>query len=446
MEKYNDILIIGLGVSGKAAVTALSKLKIKVYAYDDNIKNISQIPEDISNLGIDFLFSPEIVMDKKFKLVMKSPGINPNHILIQNLKNAGAKIISDLELGYKYKGDEKLICITGTNGKTTTTVLVNDILNSGGISSNAVGNIGVGAVFELINTTKDFLVIECSSFQLDDVDLFKPNISVIMNITSDHLDYHGTTENYKNAKLNILKNLNKKDYAVLNFDDKNLKELRGDYNKIFISTLEKIESGVYLYDGKIFISEKGVSTEYLDTKDIYIKGVHNYYNIMASIAVAEILKLDREIVKETIQNFQGVPHRLQFVRLHNGVSYYNDSKGTNSDSTMKAIASFDNPLIIFLGGYDKKEDFTELLNMGKDKIKAILAIGQTKDQVVNKALELGYKNIYEIDNLEEGINIASKISQTGDVVLLSPACASWGMFKNFEERGNKFIQLVEELK
>ncbi|NLD17737.1 MAG: UDP-N-acetylmuramoyl-L-alanine--D-glutamate ligase [Tissierellia bacterium] len=446
MEKYNDILIIGLGVSGKAAVTALSKLKIKVYAYDDNIKNISQIPEDISNLGIDFLFSPEMVMDKKFKLVMKSPGINPNHILIQNLKNAGAKIISDLELGYKYKGDEKLICITGTNGKTTTTVLVNDILNSGGISSNAVGNIGVGAVFELINTTKDFLVIECSSFQLDDVDLFKPNISVIMNITSDHLDYHGTTENYKNAKLNILKNLNKKDYAVLNFDDKNLKELRGDYNKIFISTLEKIESGVYLYDGKIFISEKGVSTEYLDTKDIYIKGVHNYYNIMASIAVAEILKLDREIVKETIQNFQGVPHRLQFVRLHNGVSYYNDSKGTNSDSTMKAIASFDNPLIIFLGGYDKKEDFTELLNMGKDKIKAILAIGQTKDQVVNKALELGYKNIYEIDNLEEGINIASKISQTGDVVLLSPACASWGMFKNFEERGNKFIQLVEELK
>ncbi|MFB0972102.1 MAG: UDP-N-acetylmuramoyl-L-alanine--D-glutamate ligase [Neofamilia sp.] len=446
MEKYNDILIIGLGVSGKAAVTALSKLKIKVYAYDDNIKNISQIPEDISNLGIDFLFSPEMVMDKKFKLVMKSPGINPNHILIQNLKNAGAKIISDLELGYKYKGDEKLICITGTNGKTTTTVLVNDILNSGGISSNAVGNIGVGAVFELINTTKDFLVIECSSFQLDDVDLFKPNISVIMNITSDHLDYHGTTENYKNAKLNILKNLNKKDYAVLNFDDKNLKELRGDYNKIFISTLEKIESGVYLYDGKIFISEKGVSTEYLDTKDTYIKGVHNYYNIMASIAVAEILKLDREIVKETIQNFQGVPHRLQFVRLHNGVSYYNDSKGTNSDSTMKAIASFDNPLIIFLGGYDKKEDFTELLNMGKDKIKAILAIGQTKDQVVNKALELGYKNIYEIDNLEEGINIASKISQTGDVVLLSPACASWGMFKNFEERGNKFIQLVEELK
>ena len=304
MEKYNDILIIGLGVSGKAAVTALSKLKIKVYAYDDNIKNISQIPEDISNLGIDFLFSPEMVMDKKFKLVMKSPGINPNHILIQNLKNAGAKIISDLELGYKYKGDEKLICITGTNGKTTTTVLVNDILNSGGISSNAVGNIGVGAVFELINTTKDFLVIECSSFQLDDVDLFKPNISVIMNITSDHLDYHGTTENYKNAKLNILKNLNKKDYAVLNFDDKNLKELRGDYNKIFISTLEKIESGVYLYDGKIFISEKGVSTEYLDTKDTYIKGVHNYYNIMASIAVAEILKLDREIVKETIQNFQ----------------------------------------------------------------------------------------------------------------------------------------------
>lgn len=446
MEKYNDILIIGLGVSGKAAVTALSKLKIKVYAYDDNIKNVSQIPEDISNLGIDFLFSPEMVMDKKFKLVMKSPGINPNHILIQNLKNAGAKIISDLELGYKYKGDEKLICITGTNGKTTTTVLVNDILNSGGISSNAVGNIGVGAVFELINTTKDFLVIECSSFQLDDVDLFKPNISVIMNITSDHLDYHGTTENYKNAKLNILKNLNKKDYAVLNFDDKNLKELRGDYNKIFISTLEKIESGVYLYDGKIFISEKGVSTEYLDTKDTYIKGVHNYYNIMASIAVAEILKLDREIVKETIQNFQGVPHRLQFVRLHNGVSYYNDSKGTNSDSTMKAIASFDNPLIIFLGGYDKKEDFTELLNMGKDKIKAILAIGQTKDQVVNKALELGYKNIYEIDNLEEGINIASKISQTGDVVLLSPACASWGMFKNFEERGNKFIQLVEELK
>lgn len=446
MKKYKDILIMGLGVSGKSAVITLSKLDINIYVYDDNIKNKSQIPDDMKNLGINFLFSPETVLEKDFQLVMKSPGINPSHELIKKLKKNESKIISDLELGFMNKGNEKLICITGTNGKTTTTVLINDILNSSGLSSNAVGNIGVGAVFELVNTKKDFLVIECSSFQLDDIDLFKPNISIIMNITSDHLDYHLTTENYKKSKLNILKNLDNNDYAILNYDDKNLKYLKGNYKKIFISTIDKVDSGIYLYDNRIFISKNGRTTEYIDTKDIFIKGVHNYYNIMASIAVAEILNLDRKIVKETIKKFRGVPHRLQFVRIHNGVSYYNDSKGTNSDSTMKAIASFDNPLIIFLGGYDKKEDFTELLDIGKDKIKAILAIGQTKDKIVKKALEVGYKNIYEIENLEEGITIANKISESGDVVLLSPACASWGMFKNFEERGNKFIQLVKELK
>ena len=214
---------MGLGVSGKSAVITLSKLDINIYVYDDNIKNKSQIPDDMKNLGINFLFSPETVLEKDFQLVMKSPGINPSHELIKKLKKNESKIISDLELGFMNKGNEKLICITGTNGKTTTTVLINDILNSSGLSSNAVGNIGVGAVFELVNTKKDFLVIECSSFQLDDIDLFKPNISIIMNITSDHLDYHLTTANYKKSKLNILKNLDNNDYAILNYDDKNLK-------------------------------------------------------------------------------------------------------------------------------------------------------------------------------------------------------------------------------
>lgn len=446
MLKLDKILIMGLGVSGKSAAKVMSKMGIETYVYDDYINDISQVPDELIDWDLNFIFDLQEVLQMDLEWVMKSPGINPKNELIEKLKLKGTKIISDLELGFMFIGNEKLIGVTGTNGKTTTTVLINEILNACGISGDAVGNIGVGAVSELINTKKDFLVVECSSFQLQDVNIFKPNISVITNISSDHLDYHENVENYKKAKFNIIKNLNPNDFAVLNWDDKNLKNISGNFNKIYVSAEEKLSSGIYLDNYKIYVSKNNEIKEYLDVREVNIKGLHNYYNIMLSIGVSEILNLDKKIVKKTIENFQGVPHRLQFVRNLKGVHYYNDSKGTNSDSTIKAISAFSEPIIIILGGYDKKEDFTELLKIGKGKIKAILAIGETQSQIIKTANLLGYENTYKIDSLHDGVNLAKDLSSEGDIVLLSPACASWDMFKNFEERGNEFIQLVENLK
>lgn len=440
------ILIMGLGVSGKSAAKVMAKKGFDVYAYDDNINELSKVPEELEGLDIKYLFYSHEVYNENFSLAMKSPGINPQNPLVIGLTQNGTKIISDLEMGFLFKGKEKIIGVTGTNGKTTTTVLINEILNGCGVSSDAVGNIGVGAVSELINTKKEALVVECSSFQLEDIDKFKPDISVITNISSDHLDYHQTVENYQNAKLNIVKNLKADDYAVLNFDDKVSKNIDGDFKKIFISGKEKLENGIFLEDKTIYFGKDGNIEKYMNVEDVKIKGVHNYYNIMCAIGVSEVLNLDRNKVIEVIKSFQGVSHRLEFVRELNGVSYYNDSKGTNSDSTMKAISAFDNPIIILLGGYDKKEDFKELLEFGKNKIKTIIAMGETKEKILLQGKNLGYKEIYDVDSLEEGVKLAKDLSNSGDIVLLSPACASWGMFKNFEERGNKFIQLVENLK
>lgn len=440
------ILIMGLGVSGKSAAKVMAKKGFDVYAYDDNINKLSKVPEELEGVDIKYLFYSHEVYNENFSLAMKSPGINPQNPLVIGLKQNGTKIISDLEMGFLFKGKEKIIGVTGTNGKTTTTVLINEILNGCGVSSDAVGNIGVGAVSELINTKKEALVVECSSFQLEDIDKFKPDISVITNISSDHLDYHQTVENYQNAKLNIVKNLKADDYAVLNFDDKVSKNIDGDFKKIFISGKEKLENGIFLEDKIIYLGKEGNIEKYMNVEGIKIKGIHNYYNIMCAIGVSEVLNLDKNKVIEVIKSFQGVSHRLEFVRELNGVSYYNDSKGTNSDSTMKAISAFDNPIIILLGGYDKKENFKELLEFGKNKIKTIIAMGETKEKILLQGKNLGYKEIYDVDSLEEGVNLAKDLSNSGDIVLLSPACASWSMFKNFEERGNKFIQLVENLK
>lgn len=436
---------MGLGVSGKSAASAMLEKELIVYAYDDFIKDESQIPNDMKELGIKFLFSHDEVLEKIVPVAMKSPGIKPHNGLIQKLKAQNTKIISDIELGFIFKGEEKIIAITGTNGKTTTTVLTEEILKACGLSAKAVGNIGVGAVSELIKTKNEFLVLEASSFQLDDIDEFMPDLAVLTNISSDHLDYHGSKASYKAAKLKILKNLRQNQFAILNYDDPNLRELEGDFKRIYVSAVERLDRGIYLDEGKIIIATRPKAVKFLDIDEIKLKGLHNYYNVMVALAISEALGLDRIKVKNAVKEFQGVAHRLQFVREFQGVSYYNDSKGTNADSTIKALSAFNEPIIIFLGGYEKEEDFSQLLSYGKNKIKAILAIGQTGDRIIEEAEKLGYNNLYKIDNYQEGLEIAKAISEEGDVVLLSPACASWDMYKNFEERGNEFIDLVEAL-
>lgn len=444
MEK-KKILIIGFGVSGKAAAKAMLDIGYDIYIYDDNIKNIEDTLKFENHNKIKFLFNSLELVSQEFDLLMKSPGIKPSNSLIKDLVARGKTIISDIELGYKFKGKSKLIAITGTNGKTTTTALINYILNSLNIESDAVGNIGVGAVNELINSKKEALVIECSSFQLDNIEDFKADVSVITNISSDHLDYHESKENYIKAKLKLLKNLDDNNFAVLNYDDSNLKDLGGSYKKIYFSSKERLENGLYC-DGNFIYYISGQKEEKLiDCSQLILKGSHNYENIMAALGVCLAMNLDLKLAIDAIYKFQGVKHRLQFVRRYKGVDYYNDSKGTNSDSTIKAIESFSNNIILILGGYDKNEDFTDLLKLAKSKTKYLIILGQTKEKINKLAEDLGYKNIKIVFTLEEAILYANKIAVENDTVLLSPACASWDMYKSFEERGEEFINLVINL-
>lgn len=443
---YKSILILGYGVSGKSAAKALLEKGLDVYVYDDRIKTQEDIVEDQLNNKICFLLNSLDVFSQEFDLIMKSPGIKPTNEIISKLLLEGKKIVSDIEIGYIFKNDQELVGVTGTNGKTTTTSLINDIINHSNKTSKAVGNIGLGAVDELINSNTDYLVIECSSFQLNDIDTFRPKVGVLTNITSDHLDYHGTFESYKKAKFNILKNLTKDDFGIINVDDKNLENIKGSYKKIEISGIKKVNNGFFYEEPFIYSSFNGQVNEVVDTRKLQIKGLHNYYNVMCALGASYALDLDMDLVLEGIYNFMGVKHRLQFVDEINGVKYYNDSKGTNSDSTMKALASFSEPIVIILGGYDKKEDFRELLDYGKDKIKGILTFGKTSDYIYKLAKELGYEEIYKVASLKEAMNKSRELTEKGDILLLSPACASWDMYKSFEKRGEEFISLVEKMK
>lgn len=445
MASKNKALILGFGISGKAAAKALAKKGFNVFVYDDNIKSLDQVEDSLKELNIKFIFNSSDIMSQEFNLLMKSPGIKPSHPIVETLKKNNIELISDLELGYMFKGNERIIAVTGTNGKTTTTSLINYMLNKNKISSDAVGNIGVGAVDELINTEKEFLTIECSSFQLNDIKNFKADIAVITNISSDHLDYHGSVENYIAAKLNLLKNLTSEEYAILNFNDKNLKNVKGNFGKVYFSSQEKLENGFYCDGNYIYLNENGNDKKILYCNKLKLKGMHNFENVMCALGVAMVLKLDLEKVALDLYEFESVKHRLQFVKTIKGVEYYNDSKGTNADSTIKALNSFTRPIILIMGGYDKKEDFSNLLEIGKDKIKDLIVYGQTKDKIIATAKKLDYKNIFELENLKKAVELSYSKAEEGNIVLFSPACASWDMYKNYEVRGDEFISLVNNL-
>ncbi|NLY20021.1 MAG: UDP-N-acetylmuramoyl-L-alanine--D-glutamate ligase, partial [Tissierellia bacterium] len=257
---------------------------------------------------------------------------------------------------------------------------------------------------------------------------------------------HKTVDNYMNAKMKIIKNQDENDYIVLNWDDAHLREVdTSNVNTIKCSILDELEEGIFLKNDKIVYKNGSLEIEVIDTTKVKLLGKHNIYNIMFVVAVSVIMKIDLNKMAETIYNFQGLEHRLEFVKNISGVNYYNDSKGTNPDSTIKAIDAVEENIVIILGGYDKKIDFTELLEYSKDKVKAIVTVGETKYKIYNKALELGYEEVYVAEEFKEAVLKCKEIAQSGDTVLLSPASASWGMFKSYEERGNEFKSIVNSL-
>lgn len=438
MLENKNILIMGFGVTGKSALKFLKEFPCKIYVYDSN--------QDLQKLNVeeDFIIFKEEDLDK-IDLIVKSPGIYPFHELLMKAREKNIEIISDIELSYRNLKTKNVIAVTGTNGKTTTTTIIGDILKR--VSQTyVVGNIGRG-ILEITGEAKsdDYLVIEASSFQLEDTIDFKPHIALLTYVTSDHLDWHKTTKNYVDAKFKIFKNQDENDFAILNYENK---ELAKEYNlkaEKYYFSMEKIsDKGAYVQDGKIYFNDGKNIEEVLDTKDIKIPGDHNIKNIMAAIIGCKLLNIDLDIIKKSITSFTGVEHRIEFVRELRGVKYYNDSKGTNPDSTEVAVAAMDGYVILIAGGYDKGADFDDLIEKSKDKIKTAILFGETAEKI-SKACKENDLEFYITKDLNKAVELAEKISCEGDDVLLSPACASWDMYSDYEVRGQHFKDLVKEL-
>lgn len=438
MLENKNILIMGFGVTGKAALKFLKEFPCKIYVYDSN--------EDLQKLNVedDFIIFKEEDLEK-IDLIVKSPGIYPFHELLNKAREKNIEIISDIELSYRNLKTDKVIAVTGTNGKTTTTTIIGDILKRIA-KTYVVGNIGRG-ILEITSEAKadDYVVIEASSFQLEDTIDFKAHIALLTYVTSDHLDWHKTTKNYVDAKFKIFKNQDENDFAILNYEDK---ELANEYDlkaEKYYFSMEKIsEKGAYFDQGKIYFNDGKNIEEVLDAHDIKIPGDHNIKNIMAAIIACKLLNIDLDVIKNSITSFTGVEHRIEFVRELRGVKYYNDSKGTNPDSTEVAVAAMDGDVILIAGGYDKGADFDDLIEKSKDKIKTAILFGQTAEKISNSCKKNDLE-FYITKDLNKAVELAEKLSSEGDDVLLSPACASWDMYSDYEVRGQHFKDLVKEL-
>lgn len=444
------VLVVGSGISGMGAVKLLAKLGADIILYDENEKLKTEeirnkIPLDIQVEIIIGKLTKKILKD--MELVVISPGIPLESPCVSLIKELGIKIWGEIELAYVHsKG--KIAAITGTNGKTTTTSLVGDILKAYYKSVFVVGNIGTPYTSIALETEEDSLTVaEISSFQLETIENFKPTVSAILNITPDHLNRHKTMENYSSIKMNITKNQGPEDICILNYDDKILREFGQTLhtNIVYFSTKEKLNTGLYLEDETIIYQIASEKIFLCPCKKLKVLGIHNIENVMAAVAIAYSLDVPVEIIREEIEKFQGVEHRIEYVGEKKRVFYYNDSKGTNPDASIKAIEAMVRPTVLIAGGYDKDSQFDEYIKAFKDKVRYLVLLGETKDKIAETARNLGFTSIVFTGSLKEAVEVSSGLANPEDAVLLSPACASWDMFKSYEERGNLFKEYVNEL-
>ena len=376
-----------------------------------------------------------------------SPGIPVDKPFVEKVKAAGIPVWSEIELAYHYEKGQ-VVAITGTNGKTTTTTLVGEIMKAYNASTYVVGNIGTPYT-ELADSTKDdsVTVAEISSFQLETIIDFAPHVSAILNITPDHLNRHYTFENYANCKLDITKNQSEDDFAILNYDDPETVKLadRIEAKVIYFSRINRLAEGVYVDRDDVLINYNNKITKVLSLKDIKLLGTHNVENILAAVAMTYFMGVPVDVIEKTCVEFQGVEHRIEYVRTVNGVAYYNDSKGTNPDAAVKGIKAMTTTTFLIGGGYDKGVGFDEWIEAFTAKVKYLVLIGDTAEKIALCAKQHGFYSIVFMDTLEEAVGFCHDNAKPGDAVLLSPACASWDMFESYEQRGNLFKEYVRSL-
>ncbi|HHV83152.1 MAG TPA: UDP-N-acetylmuramoyl-L-alanine--D-glutamate ligase [Tepidanaerobacter syntrophicus] len=447
--KNKYVLILGLARSGSAAAIKLSNLGAHVTISDIKPRETFENTDVLESKGIKLVFEghPLTLLDNCDLLVL-SPGIPSDIEIVTEAKKRNIPVISELELGYRFAASP-IIAITGTNGKTTTTTLIGEILKNDGKRVTVAGNIGIPLVSEVEKTLEnDYLVVEVSSFQLENILYFKPKISIILNITEDHLNRHKTFENYVNIKARIFENQTEEDYTILNYDDAVVREL-ARYAKSdvwFFSRKDVVRQGACIENDMIVIKNKGKTYPIAKVNEIGIKGSHNLENALAAACSTYLANSKVSSIAKTLKSFRGIEHRLEFVAEINGIKFINDSKATNPDAAQKAIEAVDGPIILIAGGYDKKSDYTDFVKSFDGKVKKLILIGETADVIENAAIKQGFLNVEKVNSLKEAVMCGYRAASCEDTVLLSPACASWDMFANFEERGRLFKEAVNSLK
>lgn len=449
MMENKKYLVAGTGISGISATNLLLKIGAEVTLYDGNdkidkkdilgklIKNNVRIV--LGELAEDVINNTDIMI--------LSPGIAIDALFVNKVRDAGVEIWGEIELAYRFsKG--RLVGITGTNGKTTTTALTGEIMKNYFESTFVVGNIGIPYTNTALDTTdQSVTVAEISSFQLETVKEFHPNVTAVLNITPDHLNRHYTMENYTNVKMSIAANQNEDEVCILNYEDEILrKKAETLHNKVvFFSSRNILQEGIFLRGEEIIYRYEEKEENICKISEMKLVGMHNVENVMAAVAIAIHMGVPVEVIRQTIREFKSVEHRIEYVTTKNGVIYYNDSKGTNTDASIKAIDAMTKPTILIAGGYDKGSEFDDWIKAFDGKIKKLILLGTTKDKIADAALKNGYKDYEFVSSLEEAVKRSYELAKDGDVVLLSPACASWDMFKSYEERGNLFKEYVNNL-
>ena len=445
------VLVVGTGISGIAATELLVNKKIDTVLFDGkenlDVDALYEKHPTVRNVPLILGALTDEQMDT-IDIAVLSPGVPTDLPMVLAMKDRGIAIWGEIELAH-YFGKGRVVAITGTNGKTTTTALTGAIMKNYYKDVRIVGNIGIPYTQEAADMTEDTVTVaEISSFQLETIHDFAPEVTAILNITPDHLNRHHTMENYIAAKESITKNQNQSGTCVLNYEDEELRRFgeKCPAKVVYFSSRRKLDNGFYLDGEDIYQAVNQTATHVIHVDELNLLGRHNYENVMAACAMASAFGVPMDKIVEVLKTFTAVEHRIEYVTEKRGVKFYNDSKGTNPDAAIQGIRAMNRPTWLIGGGYDKQSEYDEWIEAFDGKVRSLVLIGQTAEKIEACAHRHGFMDTVRCDTLEEAVTFCYEHAKEGDAVLLSPACASWGMFPNYEERGRIFKEFVCNLK